>query len=54
VMLRLAEAFETARVPLVPQIQLGAGADANAFSTLLGVMTSLRAKELAAGVEAGK
>jgi uncharacterized membrane protein YqiK len=54
VMLRLAEAFETARVPLVPQIQLGAGADANAFSTLLGVMTSLRAKELAAGVEARK
>ncbi|RQP22169.1 SPFH domain-containing protein [Piscinibacter terrae] len=54
VMLRLAEAFETARVPLVPQIQLGAGADANAFSTLLGVMTSLRAKELAADVELRK
>jgi uncharacterized membrane protein YqiK len=54
VMLRLAEAFETARVPLVPQIQLGAGADANAFSTLLGVMTSLRAKELAGDVEARK
>lgn len=46
VMLRLAEAFETARVPLVPQIQLGGGADGNAFSTLLGIMTSLRAREL--------
>jgi uncharacterized membrane protein YqiK len=48
VMLRLAEAFETARVPLVPQIQLGGGADGNAFSTLLGIMTSLRARELSA------
>ncbi|MEO8155254.1 MAG: SPFH domain-containing protein [Rhizobacter sp.] len=51
VMLRLAEAFETARVPLVPQIQLGGGGtgnDGNAFSTLLGIMTSLRARELSA------
>jgi len=49
VMLRLAEAFETARVPLVPQIQIGgAGAEGggNAFSTLLGLMNSLKAKEL--------
>ena len=52
VMLRLAEAFETARVPLVPQIQLGGGGgagDANAFGTLLGVMTALKARELGAG-----
>lgn len=48
VMLRLAEAFETAKVPLVPQIQFGAQGDGNAFSTLLGIMSSLRAGELAA------
>ncbi len=49
VMLRLAEAFETARVPLVPQIQLGGsgGTDSNAFSTLLAIMSSLKAGELA-------
>jgi uncharacterized membrane protein YqiK len=48
VMLRLAEAFETARVPLVPQIQMGTGgSDGNAFSTLLGLMSALKAKELA-------
>lgn len=50
VMLRLADAFETARVPLVPQIQIGSagGAEggANAFGTLLGLMNSLKAKEL--------
>ncbi len=46
VMLRLAEAFETARVPLVPQIQLGGGTDGNAFTTLLSIMSSLRAREL--------
>lgn len=46
VMLRLAEAFETARVPLVPQIQLGGGADGNAFSTLKALMSSLKALEL--------
>jgi len=46
VMLRLAEAFESAKVPLVPQIQLGGGADANAFSTLLGLMSALKAREL--------
>ena len=50
VMLRLAEAFETAKVPLVPQIQFGgnAGGDSNAFSTLLGLMSSMKARELAA------
>jgi len=48
VMLRLAEAFETAKVPLVPQIQLGGGAgDGNALATLLGLMSSLKAVELA-------
>ena len=49
VMLRLAEAFETARVPLVPQIQVGASGDGggNAFGTLLSLMTSLKAAELA-------
>ncbi len=51
VMLRLAEAFETARVPLVPQIQLGAqgGEGGNAFGTLLGLMTALKARELEGG-----
>ncbi len=52
VMLRLAEAFETAKVPLVPQIQLGGAGgagDANAFSTLMALMGALKAKELAAG-----
>jgi uncharacterized membrane protein YqiK len=50
VMLRLAEAFEAAKVPLVPQIQLGgSGAnDGNAFATLLALMSSLKAQELAA------
>ena len=49
VMLRLAEAFETAKVPLVPQIQFGGngGADSNAFSTLLALMSSMKARELA-------
>ena len=51
VMLRMAEAFETAKVPLVPQIQLGAGTggDGNAFSTLLTLMSAMRARELADG-----
>jgi len=53
VMLRMAEAFETARVPLVPQIQLGSGGtEANAFATLMGIMTTLRAKELGSEVQA--
>ena len=50
VMLRLAEAFETARVPLVPQIQIGGGSadgGGNAFGTLLSLMNSLKAAELA-------
>jgi len=47
VMLRLAEAFETSRVPLVPQIQLGGGGDTNAFNTLISLMGSLKAGELA-------
>ena len=48
VMLRLAEAFETAKVPLVPQIQFGGNgaSDGNAFGTLLGLMSSMRAREL--------
>ncbi|CAB3796407.1 SPFH domain-containing protein [Paraburkholderia caffeinilytica] len=46
VMLRLAEAFETSKVPLVPQIQLGGGSEGNAFSTLLALMSSLKAAEL--------
>jgi uncharacterized membrane protein YqiK len=50
VMLRLAEAFETAKVPLVPQIQFGSSAgDGNAFSTLLTLMSSLKARELSGG-----
>ncbi len=51
VMLRLAEAFETARVPLVPQIQLG-GDGGNAFGTLLSLMSSLKATELAESAKA--
>lgn len=56
VMLRLAEAFETARVPLVPQIQLGtAGGEAgNAFGTLMGLMTALKARELEGGPAAAQ
>lgn len=46
VMLRLAEALETSKVPLVPQIQLG-GESGNALGTLLTLMSSLKAKELA-------
>ena len=54
VMLRLAEAFEAAKVPLVPQIQLGgSGGDGNAFATLLALMSSLKARELAAGESRG-
>ncbi|HEV7577607.1 MAG TPA: SPFH domain-containing protein [Caldimonas sp.] len=51
VMLRMAEAFETAKVPLVPQIQLGGGtaSDGNAFGTLLALMSSMRARELVTG-----
>ncbi|MFO1271095.1 MAG: SPFH domain-containing protein [Rubrivivax sp.] len=47
VMLRLAEAFEAAKVPLVPQIQLGGANESNAFGTLMALMSSLKAKELA-------
>lgn len=47
VMLRLAEAFEAAKVPLVPQVQMG-GADNNAFNTLLGLMSAIKAGELTA------
>jgi uncharacterized membrane protein YqiK len=46
VMLRLAEAFETAKVPLVPQIQLGGSGESNAFGALLSLMSSLKALEL--------
>ena len=52
VMLRLAESFEVSRVPLVPQIQLGGGAEGgNAFSTLLALMSSLKAEELSNAVK---
>jgi hypothetical protein len=48
-MLRLAEAFEAAKVPLVPQIQIGgAGTESNAFGTLIALMSSLKARELTA------
>ena len=46
VMLRLAESFEVSKVPLVPQIQLGGNGDGSAFSTLLSLMSSLKAQEL--------
>jgi regulator of protease activity HflC (stomatin/prohibitin superfamily) len=48
VMLRMAEAFEAAKVPLVPQIQLGGGNESNAFGTLLALMSSMKARELTA------
>ena len=57
VMLRLAEAFETARVPLVPQIQVGGSSGdggGNAFGTLLSLMNSLKAAELARLGTSGK
>ncbi|GJJ05309.1 hypothetical protein RugamoR64_58470 [Duganella rhizosphaerae] len=50
VMLRLAEAFETAKVPLVPQVQMGGG-DSNAFSTLMGLMSAMKAGELVKTIE---
>ena len=51
VMLRLAEAFESAKVPLVPQIQIGGGTQtANAFDTLLGLMGAMKAREMAAAL----
>lgn len=54
VMLRLAEAFETSKVPLVPQIQMGGGGDTNAFNTLLSLMGSLKAGELAQSLKQGE
>jgi hypothetical protein len=38
-------------VPLVPQIQLGGGGggESNAFTTLLALMSSMRARELITG-----
>ncbi|MES2126748.1 MAG: SPFH domain-containing protein [Pseudomonadota bacterium] len=53
VMLRLAEAFETARVPLVPQIQLGGG-DGNALSTMMSLMSTLKASELSRAIQDGQ
>jgi uncharacterized membrane protein YqiK len=51
VMLRMAEAFEAAKVPLVPQIQLGGngGNESNAFGTLIALMSSMKARELTTG-----
>jgi uncharacterized membrane protein YqiK len=46
VMLRFAEALETSKVPLVPQIQMG-GAEANAFNTMFSLIGALKAGELA-------
>jgi uncharacterized membrane protein YqiK len=55
VMLRLAEAFETAKVPLVPQIQLGGGGgETSAFATMLGLMNSLKARDLVAAPRSGE
>lgn len=55
VMLRLAEAFETARVPLVPQIQLGGGGgETSAFTTMLALMNSLKARDLVAAPRSGE
>ena len=54
VVLRLAEAFEISKVPLVPQIQLGGGSDGNAFTTLLSLMSSLKAGELSQSLSHGE
>ena len=54
VMLRLAEAFEVAKVPLVPQIQLGGNGESNAFGALLSLMSSLKAMELSQAVQPPK
>lgn len=51
VMLRLAEAFETAKVPLVPQIQMGGAGEGNAFNTLMALMSSMKAGELASSLK---
>jgi len=51
VMLRLAESFEVSKVPLVPQIQLGGNGDGSAFTTLLSLMSSLKAGELSRSVK---
>ena len=53
VMLRMAEAFETFKAPLVPQIQLGGGAggESNAFGTLLALMSSMLARKLVGGAQ---
>ncbi|MBI3898239.1 MAG: flotillin family protein [Gammaproteobacteria bacterium] len=53
VMLRLAEAFETSKVPLVPQIQMGGSGEANAFANLLSLMSSLKANELSQTLKPG-
>ena len=53
VMLRLAEALETSKVPLVPQIQLGGGSDGNALTTLMSLMSSLKAGELSKSLTRG-
>jgi len=50
VMLRLAEAFENGRIPLVPQIQVGGSSGGegggNALTGLIGMMSALKAVEL--------
>ena len=53
VMMRIAEALETSRVPLVPQIQLGGADGGNALGTLLSLMSTLKASELAKSAGAG-
>ncbi|GGC62432.1 SPFH domain-containing protein [Undibacterium terreum] len=52
VMLRLAESFEASKTPLVPQIQMGGGNESNAFSTLMSLMSSVKAGELAQSLRA--
>jgi uncharacterized membrane protein YqiK len=48
VMLRFAEALETSKVPLVPQVQMGS-TEGNAFNTLFSLMGAMKAGELAHG-----
>ncbi|MES2104921.1 MAG: SPFH domain-containing protein [Pseudomonadota bacterium] len=52
VMLRLAESFEVSKTPLVPQIQMGSGSESNAFTTLMSLMSSLKAGDLARSLKA--
>jgi uncharacterized membrane protein YqiK len=54
VMLRLAEALETSKVPLVPQIQFGGQQEGNAFTQLLSTLGALKSLELSSSMQQKK